>query len=127
MHAELAAGLALCAVGRDDVAGAHARRRPARVVGQHGGDRVVVLFQFHDLAAEAQLARRHPLGETAQHRFKHILRAQAVAHRAHRRALRARPPGDPALDFLAGKNSTSLPESSYRPGIIAADLRAVPL
>ncbi len=48
---------------------------------------------------------------------------ERAAFRAGGGAFRA--PAQRLVDFLAGKTSTSLPEASYRPGIVAADLREV--
>ena len=48
---------------------------------------------------------------------------ERAAFRAGGGAFRA--PAQRLVDFLAGKTSTSLSEASYRPGIVAADLRAV--
>jgi uncharacterized FAD-dependent dehydrogenase len=48
---------------------------------------------------------------------------ERAAFRAGGGAFRA--PAQRLVDFLAGRTSTSLPEASYRPGIVAADLREV--
>ena len=77
---------------------------PTHAVCQGGRDTSFVLRAVGELGVEAQLAARLSLGKSTQHGLEIVLGAEAVAHGAYRHALRARPPGDTALDLLSGQS-----------------------
>jgi len=86
---------------------------------RHANSGVVVGIELEDVAAAAHVEERGgPLGGVAVQR--HIERAALVAGGG---ALRA--PATRLTDFLAGRGSTTVPESSYRPGLAAGDVAEV--
>jgi hypothetical protein len=103
-HAEAAAHAALGAIGGNDVLRPHAAAFAAAMVGHHRRDAFAILFAGRQLGGKAQLAAL-PLGRPAQYRFKVVLGAKAVAHRAHRQAPRAGPPGDATFDLFPAQGS----------------------